>query len=80
MADRKNESAAKRLKELDALLSKHNDLYYNQDNPIIDDAVYDALKKEREELIETHPEIAAKSDLSSVGHTPSGPFERIAHQ
>ena len=36
-------------------LKKHNDLYYNQDNPKISDAEYDDLKKELLELEKNNP-------------------------
>ncbi|WP_031933763.1 NAD-dependent DNA ligase LigA [Candidatus Hepatobacter penaei] len=72
--------AQARLKHLDQELSKHNDLYYNQDAPIIDDATYDALKAEREALLKAWPDLAASSTLTSVGHKPTSPFERVLHR
>ena len=35
-------------------LKKHNDLYFNKDNPKISDAEYDRLKKETLELEKKH--------------------------
>ena len=35
-------------------LKKHNDLYFNKDNPKISDAEYDKIKKETIELEKKH--------------------------
>ena len=45
-----NSDITKQFKEKIKNLKKHNDLYYNQDNPQISDAEYDDLKKELLEL------------------------------
>ena len=42
--DKKN--VKKRIKELEALLEKHNDLYFNQDSPEITDYEFDQLSLE----------------------------------
>ena len=37
-------------------IANHDDLYYKQANPEIDDQAYDRLKTELEALLEKHPE------------------------
>ncbi len=58
----------KRIKELEALLEKHNDLYYNQDSPEITDYEFDQLSLELRALEKEHPELAdADSPTKRVG-------------
>lgn len=47
-----------RMKELAAEIQKHNDLYYNQDAPIISDFEYDKLVHELKDLETKYPEYA----------------------
>ena len=42
---KKKKYSIKEFKELIKELKKHNFLYFNQDEPLITDAEYDALKK-----------------------------------
>ena len=42
------------------LLKKHNNLYFNKDNPEISDAIYDDLKKEINDL-EKKKQISSKT-------------------
>ncbi|MCA8971146.1 MAG: NAD-dependent DNA ligase LigA [Planctomycetes bacterium] len=51
------EQATVRMHELAALLRHHDDLYYNEAEPEITDAEYDALRREFEELEREHPEV-----------------------
>ena len=58
----------KRIKELEALLEKHNDLYFNQDSPEITDYEFDQLSLELRALEKEHPELAdADSPTKRVG-------------
>ena len=64
--DKKN--VKKRIKELEALLEKHNDLYFNQDSPEITDYEFDQLSLELRALEKEHPELAdADSPTKRVG-------------
>ena len=58
----------KRIKELEALLEKHNDLYFNQDSPEITDYEFDQLSLELRALEKENPELAdADSPTKRVG-------------
>lgn len=64
--DKKN--VKKRINELEALLEKHNDLYFNQDSPEITDYEFDQLSLELRALEKEHPELAdADSPTKRVG-------------
>ena len=61
-------------------LKKHNDLYFNKDNPKISDAEYDKIKKETIELEKKHDflkKIDSVKDI--VGATPTNKFKKIKH-
>ena len=62
------------------LLKKHNNLYFNKDNPEISDAIYDDLKKEINDL-EKKNKFLQKLELNkkSVGSPPSNKFKKIKH-
>ena len=46
----------------------HNDLYYNQDNPEIEDAQYDELMRQLKKLEAENPELITKdSPTQKVG-------------
>ena len=58
-------------KQIDGLKKKilyHNDLYYNQDNPEIEDAQYDELMRQLKKLEAENPELITKdSPTQKVG-------------
>jgi len=55
-------------------------LYYQDDNPALTDAEYDALRKELIALELEHPHLIRKdSPTQSVGAKPSGKFGKIKH-
>ena len=61
-------------------LKKHNDLYYNQDNPKISDAEYDDLKKELLELEKNNPYFKKHDSVEKIiGTPPSNKFKKIRH-
>ena len=49
--------AEKRINELIDLINYHNEKYYNEDNPEIEDFEYDNLIKELIKLEEENPEL-----------------------
>ena len=58
----------------------HDDAYYKQDAPIVDDAAYDALRKRLLALEAQFPQLATKDSPSqNVGAKPSGKFGKITH-
>lgn len=55
-------------------------LYYQDDNPVLTDAEYDALRKELIALETEHPHLIQKnSPTQSVGVKPTGKFGKIKH-
>ena len=58
-----------------------NKFYYDQNNPIVDDRVYDALKKEILELESKHSYLKnEKSPSLIVGFKPSKNFKKLPHR
>ena len=73
-------AAQTRAAELRAALEDANHRYYVLDAPTIDDAQYDALLRELEELEAAHPELrTADSPTQRVGATPSAGFAEVRH-
>ena len=61
-------------------LKKHNDLYFNKDNPKISDAEYDRIKKETLELEKKHDFLKKFESIKGViGATPTNKFKKIKH-
>ncbi len=71
---------SKKYKKKIEILKKHNNLYYNQDNPEISDKEYDVLKQELQEL-EKKYKFLTKLNLQKdlVGATPTNKFKKIKH-
>lgn len=65
-------SKEKEIKQLKALIDYHDDLYYNQDNPEITDAEYDALRKR-------YAELTGENEPDTVPGEPSEAFSRYEH-
>lgn len=69
------------MENLAAEIEHHNRLYYQQDNPEISDAEYDALVKRYRELESTFPHLAHQdSPLLKVGAPAATGFKKVAHQ
>ena len=74
------DSPAERIAELKEQISYHSRLYYEDDNPEIPDADFDALVRELAALEELHPDLrTADSPTQNVGGSPSGQFEPVTH-
>jgi DNA ligase (NAD+) len=72
--------AVARAAELRELLERHAHLYYVLDSPEIDDAGYDALYRELQELEAAHPELVTPdSPTQRVGSAPLEKFEQVRH-
>src|SRR5688572_21703254 len=69
-----------RAEELRVKIEYHADRYYNQDDPEIADADYDALVRELSELEDAHPDIRTEESLTSrVGGQASALFTPVEH-
>jgi len=77
--NKKSEIIQNYIKKIDQL-KKHNNLYFNKDNPEITDAKYDDLKKEINEL-EKKNKFLKKLNVKQtiVGSPPSNKFKKIKH-
>ncbi len=73
--------AAKRAAELREIISYHNQKYYNEDSPEIDDFEYDKLLRELEDIEGAFPElITANSPTQMVGGSASSEkFAPVEH-
>ncbi|MCF3936454.1 NAD-dependent DNA ligase LigA [Acuticoccus sp. M5D2P5] len=76
MADKK---ASDRHAALAAEIAEHDKRYFQDDNPTISDADYDALRRELEDLESDFPELADGSITSGIGAAPSGAFATVEH-
>ncbi len=76
-----NESdAKKRIKALSQEIKAADALYYQDDNPALSDAEYDALRRELVALEAEYPYLITKdSPTQNVGAKPSGKFAKITH-
>lgn len=73
-------SAHRRIGYLRSELRRHNRLYYEQAEPEISDAEYDALFLELEKLEKAHPELSdPDSPTRRVGGAPLQGFNQIRH-
>lgn len=73
--------AKEELSTLSDYLRQCDDAYYNQDNPVADDATYDQLRRRHKE-IETHfPELIEQNSPSqTVGSQPTSGLKKIKHR
>ncbi len=74
------EAAEKRIQELRDLVRYHSRLYYELDNPELDDYEYDLLYHELLDLEEKYPDLkTADSPTQKVGGEASLKFEPVKH-
>ena len=74
-------NAEKRMRELEALLEYHSRLYYELDTPEIEDAEYDKLFRELQDLEAAHPDLASPtSPTKRVGGRVAEKFKKVRHQ
>ena len=68
-------------KQLAAQVQAANDAYFQEDQPIMDDAAYDAKRQRLVALEEAFPELKETGGVSDkVGARPSGKFAKIRHR
>ena len=72
-------SAKTRIEELQGLIARYRDAYYNQDQTLISDAEYDALERELKQLEQEHPELAENSPAQGVGSAAGDVFDPVRH-
>ena len=74
------EENEQRVEQLRQELQKAGYAYYVLDNPIMEDAVYDRLYRELQELESQHPElVTADSPTQRVGDKPASQFTSVQH-
>ena len=62
------------------IINRANRLYYNESQPELSDAEWDAYMRELREIEETHPELATPdSPTQKVGAPPSTEFAEVVH-
>ena len=72
--------AIQKAEQLRKELKYHNDLYYNQDAPVIDDFTYDKMLRELENIEAEFPElITADSPTQKVGGQAGEKFSEVVH-
>jgi len=72
--------AEQRIQELSKILEQYNYEYYVQDNPSVEDYVYDELMQELKKLEADFPEfLSPQSPTQRVGGMVSNQFEKVAH-
>jgi len=71
---------AARIIELREQLRAYDEAYYERDDPLVPDEVYDALRQELLRLEERHPELRSPlSPTERVGGEPSSAFAPVRH-
>ncbi len=74
------QAASERVLALRAEIARHNEAYYELDDPEIDDEQYDALQRELRELEERYPKLrTADSPTQTVGGRPAGHLAKVEH-
>ncbi len=71
---------AERHAALAAELAEHNRRYYQDDDPSVSDAEYDALRDELVTLESEYPELREGSISAEVGAAPAAGFSEVAHR
>ena len=73
--------ASARISELTKIINYHNNLYYVQDSPEIDDYEYDILMQELKKLEQEFPELVlSDSPTQRVGGESSNQFQKVIHK
>lgn len=76
-----NQSVHQRMQELEQLLNRYNQEYYENDEPSVPDAEYDRLFRELKTLETEHPDLkSAQSPTMKVGGKPLGQFRSVQHE
>ena len=74
------DNAVKKIEELKKEIQYHANMYYNEDNPIIEDYEYDALVRQLEELEAEFPQYTNSDSITqTIGGVASSSFTKIVH-
>jgi DNA ligase (NAD+) len=69
-----------RIRELEHLLKKYSEAYYQKDDPLVQDSTYDQLFRELQALEKKYPDyIFSFSPSKTVGFSPSESFTTLQH-
>ena len=63
LSSKREDSPDQRIFELRKLLNRASDAYYVQDNPFMEDSVYDRLYRELQDLETAHPDLTFRRSL-----------------
>ena len=75
------QSVKQQMQELIGQINYHNQKYYVEDAPEIDDYEYDMLYRQLQQLENDHPEwIQPDSPTQRVGAAPLNTFEKVEHE
>lgn len=75
-----SEQAQKELSQLANLLKSLNHAYYNQDEPLVEDATYDKLRQRYNKIELLFPQFRQKDSISQkVGIKPTGGLQKCKH-
>lgn len=66
-------------RQLVQTLDRYDRAYHGEDQPLVPDYEYDALKAELLALIVQHPELADKKVMDKVGSKPASGFRNVRH-
>lgn len=79
--DRKFSSPAEEIEYLRAEIARNNELYYNQDDPELEDFEYDMLTQRLRKLEAENPELLTKaSPTLNIGGTAQAKFSPVVHE
>ncbi|TWH01048.1 DNA ligase (NAD+) [Mesorhizobium sp. J18] len=79
--DLTEQEAVAELERLAAEIAKHDRLYHDEDQPVISDAEYDALRRRNLAIEQRFPELVREdSPTFRVGAPVSGKFEKVRHK
>ena len=82
----KNNEIQEKYKKLRSEIEYHNNLYYNEDKPIISDMEYDKLMRELKDFEKNYPELLEEKDneknspTQKIGGTASEKFSKVRHR
>ena len=81
IADLTEEQARKELEQIAAEMAKSDIAYYQNDNPYLTDAEYDALKRRNEQIEQRFPQLVrANSPSQKVGAPLLSAFKKVPHR
>lgn len=74
-----SEELDQKYRQLVQTLDRYDRAYHGEDQPLVPDYEYDALKAELLALIALHPELADKKVMDKVGSKPASGFRTVRH-